>query len=521
MKELAIGVGLGFILFLVWQGYNVLPGLFLIGLLLVLAQQTNLRGFSRKYVSVGAPVVAAQVTFQDIGGQPTAKKELVEALDFVVAADKIKKLGIRPLKGILLTGPPGTGKTLLAKAAANYTNSVFMSTSGSEFVEIYAGVGAQRVRQLFDQARDLAKRDSKTSAIIFIDEIEVLGGKRGQHSSHLEYDQTLNQLLVEMDGLAYDDAVQIVVVGATNRFDLLDGALLRPGRFDRIVSVDLPDRDGRRQILELHTRNKPLSDDVDLDGLSRETFGFSGAHLESLANEAAILALRESAETVTQRHFEEAINKVIMGEKLERRPSDDERWRIAVHETGHALQAESDRAGSVSSISITSRGGSLGHVRHTPKEDFYLYTRAQLESQIRVALAGAVAEEVVLGQKSTGSANDFEAAADLARRIVQTGLSPIGIVGDDITSDRAYQRAVGEILREQEEVTRSAIGEKKTVLEQIARAVLDKESLGGDDFRRIAAGVEAGGVEVDGAGEGSVAGTPFLSSRFWPPTGER
>jgi cell division protease FtsH len=486
MRDSVLGVAAGIALFLAWQGYNVLPVLFLVGLAFILTQQTGLRGLSRRHVTVGAPANSLAVTFQDIGGQPTAKKELVEALDFVTRQDKIRRLGIRPLKGILLTGPPGTGKTLLAKAAASYTDSVFLATSGSEFVEIYAGVGAQRVRQLFEQAREQARKERKNSAIIFIDEIEVLGGKRGQHSGHLEYDQTLNQLLVAMDGLAYDDAAQLVVVAATNRLDLIDTALLRPGRFDRIVNVDLPDREGRRQILELHTRNKPLAADVDLGRLARETFGFSGAHLESMANEAAILALREDAGEVCHRHLEEAVNKVIMGEKLDRRPSDEERWRIALHEAGHALLAELGREGAVSSISITSRGASLGHVRHAPEDDYYLSTRSYLEGQIRTAIAGAVAEEIVLGQKSTGAMNDFEAAIGLAKRIVQAGLSHLGIVGEDITPGRSYQQAVNDILREQEAAARQSLADRAEILKRVASDLIERESLGGDEFRRVA-----------------------------------
>ena len=229
------------------------------------------------------------VTFDDIGDRTWPNGSL-EALEFVNNREKCLKLGIRPLKGILLVGPPGTGKTLLAKAAASYTDSAFVATSGSSFVEMYAGVGAQRIRKVFSMGRQAAREQGKGSAIIFIDEIEVIGGKRGRHSSHLEYDQTLNQLLVEMDGINATNDVRVLVVGATNRADLLDPALIRPGRFDRVVRVDLPNKEGRLHILRIHARNKPLEAEVDLGKIAGETFGFSGAHLESLMNEAAIHA---------------------------------------------------------------------------------------------------------------------------------------------------------------------------------------------------------------------------------------
>ena len=258
--------------------------------------------------------------FENIGGQEVAKQELKEALEFLINSQEMNKRGIRPLKGVLLTGPPGTGKTLLAKAAANYSDAVYLATSGSEFIEMYAGVGAQRVRKIFQTAREKAKKNNKNRAIIFIDEIDVLGAQRGSHASHMEYDQTLNQFLVEMDGLNNNEDVNILVIGATNRPDLLDSALLRPGRFDRQVKVDFPTLDGRLEILELHTKNKNLADDVNLTDIAKETYGFSGAHLENVTNEAAILALRNNSAFITQQHFKEAIDKVMLGEKLAEKP---------------------------------------------------------------------------------------------------------------------------------------------------------------------------------------------------------
>lgn len=485
-KEILIGIGAGVLAFLAIQGINVLPVFLLIGIVAMLSMTPGIKGFGgRKFATVAPVAAVSTVSFNDIGGQASAKRELVEALDFVSNVDTVKKLGIRPLKGILLTGPPGTGKTLLAKAAAGYTKSAFLAASGSEFIEMYAGVGAQRVRELFSRAREIARLDKLASALIFIDEIEVLGGKRGQHASHLEYDQTLNQLLVEMDGISVDDDVKVLVVGATNRADLLDSALMRPGRFDRVVQVDLPDREGRRHILELHTRNKPLAEDVDLDRLARDTFGFSGAHLESLTNEGAILAMREGKEVIEHRHLAEAIDKVIMGEKADRRPNPGERERIAFHEAGHAVVGEVLKPDSVSSITITSRGGALGYVRHAPEDDRYLYTRTLLEQQICGLLAGAVAEDLTLGERSTGASNDFEKAADLARRLVIGGMSSLGIIDEETVPAEQLHTALTAILSEQEKKAREILEENRDALKAVAAAAMDKEVLSGEEFREI------------------------------------
>ena len=243
--EVALGVGVAVVAYLAVIGVNVLPIVFMGGLILLVMQTNGLRNGGGAKVKQVTTATVPGVKFEDIGGQAAAKKELLEAIEFIANREQIQKMGIRPLKGILLTGPPGTGKTLLAKAAAHHTGSVFMAASGSEFVEMYAGVGAQRVRELFRKAREAARREKKPSAVIFIDEIDVLGAKRGSHSGHMEYDQTLNQLLTEMDGIVVDGEVQVLVMAATNRVDMLDQALLRPGRFDRVVNVDLPDKEGR------------------------------------------------------------------------------------------------------------------------------------------------------------------------------------------------------------------------------------------------------------------------------------
>lgn len=295
---------------------------------------------------------------------------------------------------------------------------------------------------------------------------------------------TRNQLLVEMDGIQFDAEVQVLLVGATNRPDLLDPALLRPGRFDRLVQVDLPDRDGRLAILRIHARGKPLSAAVDLGAVARETFGFSGAQLESLMNEAAILALRGSVAEVQQAHLIEAIDKVVLGEKADRRPLPDEKRRVAVHEAGHALAAEWVDAGSVASATITPRGRALGYVRSRPGEERFLLTRQQLEGQIRVALAGAAAEDLVFGQRSTGAENDFEQAVNLARRIVEPGLSDLGIV-DLETVDRGREHdATTAILQAQGAAVRAFLEEHRPALDRIAALLQDREAVSGDEVRQ-------------------------------------
>ena len=417
MREYLIGRAGALVIVLLWYQAGFIPIVLLAGLFLLLFRFSNVK--TARFNTVGkSGFKRKQVDFNQIGGQEVAKKELLEALDFVVKPQQIKDMGIRPLKGLMLVGPPGTGKTLLAKAAAGYTGSVFISTAGSEFIEMYAGVGAQRVRQLFHQCRTKARRENKRSAILFIDEIDILGGKRGMHSSHLEYDQTLNQFLVELDGLNAHDDVNILVIGATNRPEILDAALMRPGRFDRIVQVDLPDLEGRRQILSLHLKNKPVAESVDLEKIARDTFGFSGAHLENLANEAAILAMREKEGHIFEKHLVEAVDKVIMGEKLERKHDPEERWRIAVHETGHALVSEVIKPGSISTVTITPRGKALGYIRQQPERDYFIYTKECLEQQIAVLLGGAVSEKLLLGGRSTGSSNDFIQAVELAKKII-------------------------------------------------------------------------------------------------------
>jgi vesicle-fusing ATPase len=484
LTELCIGTVAGLLLFMLWQGFDGILVFFVATLIItgIYFYYANATKRSFAVNKKGLPA-SSLIQFDDIGGQEVAKQELREAVEFIKDSTRLSHLGIRPLKGVLLNGPPGTGKTLLAKAAAQFTDSVFLSASGSEFVEMYVGVGAQRVRQLFQSAKSLAKQQRKDSAILFIDELDILGGKRGQNAGNTEYDQTLNELLVQMDGLSFDDSVKILIIGATNRIDILDSALLRPGRFDRHVKVELPDKKGRLHILSLHTKNKPLASDVSLETLAANTFGFSGAHLESLTNEAAILALREEKVTITSEHFQSAIDKVIMGEKLDRRPNTLEKQRIAIHEAGHALVSEITRPGSVATINIASRSNALGYVRQTTLDDTYLYTLDVIKNKIAVALAGAIAEEINLGNRSTGASNDFKQAIDLAKEIIHNGMSTLGIISlEDLTKDLLHA-TITSIIKETEQYVYTILSNRQDTLQAAAALLLEKECLDGDEFR--------------------------------------
>jgi len=484
--EIGFGISTGFLLFMLWQGMDILPVLFVITLITATVYLYHTRFTKKSFATRGTNTSTAPlIHFEDIGGQEVAKQELREALEFIKDITRLTHLGIRPLKGVLLNGPPGTGKTLLAKAAAQFTDSVFLSVSGSEFVEMYVGVGAQRVRQLFQQAKSLAKRQHKDSAVLFIDELDVVGGKRGQTTSNIEYEQTLNELLVQMDGLSFDDSIKILVIGATNRIDMLDPALLRPGRFDRQVKVDLPDKKGRLHILGLHTKRKPLATDVSLETIAANTFGFSGAHLESLANEAAIIALREEQLTITAEHFQRAIDKIIMGEKLDRVPNPNEKQRIAIHEVGHALISELTQPGSVATINIASRSNALGYVRQTPLDDTYLYTKDAIKDKIAVALAGAISEEISLGNRSTGASNDFKQATDWAKQLINNGMSTLGIISPEDLTKELLHAALTSILQEAEQYVHKTLLEHQEILQETVALLLDKEYVSGNEFRNI------------------------------------
>ncbi|KGP82577.1 AAA family ATPase [Paenibacillus sp. UMB7766-LJ446] len=484
-KEIAIGFVPVLIIFLAFIGVNMIPILIaamIVGALLLMMQMrggiTVGAGQERKRKKKGP----SKLTFEEIGGQESAKQELREALDFLIRHEEIQKFGIRPLKGILLTGPPGTGKTLMAKAAAHYTDSVFVAASGSEFVEMYVGVGAGRIRDLFRDARTRAAKENKENAIIFIDEIDVIGGKR-EGGQQREYDQTLNQLLTEMDGIYSSETPRILVIAATNRKEMLDSALTRPGRFDRHIQVDLPDKKGRKHILELHAVNKPLLEGVNLEKTAEESYGFSGAQLESVMNEAAIYAMRDGLLNIEQRHLSLAIDKVMMGEKTDRESSVEEKKRVAIHELGHAIMAELVRPGSVSQVALSPRGQALGYVRHNPQQEQFLYTKRFLEEQIMIALGGAAAEEMYYGGRSTGSRNDFEQATNVVQTMMASGLTSLGIVNMDMVTTEELMRENKLILQDLMEQTKQLLEEQRTIFDNSLDTLLREEVLSGDQFR--------------------------------------
>nr|WP_241158488.1 AAA family ATPase [Cohnella candidum] len=487
-KEIAIGFVPVFLLFLMYVGVSPMPIITLLLVSTALFFLTKARGG----IAVGAmnkksaAKVPTFLSFDDIGGQEQAKKELTEALEFMVKREEIKKLGIRPLKGILLTGPPGTGKTLLAKAAAHFTKSAFVAASGSEFVEMYVGVGASRIRDLFKEARAQAAKLKLNSAVVFIDEIDGIGGKR-DGGQHREYDQTLNQLLTEMDGIQGNENIRILLIAATNRKELLDPALLRPGRFDRHIQVDLPDKKGREHILQLHARNKPLEEGVSLDRVAEETFGFSGAQLESVMNEAAIYALREEREQLSQTDLTQAIDKVMMGERTDRETTREERERVAMHELGHAIMAEVLRPGSVAQVSLTPRGQALGYVRHHPRKDSYLYTKQTLEDQIMIALGGAAAEELIYGGRSTGSRGDFEQATGIVKTLIESGMSELGIIHPQALTQVEWAKENANILNGLMDRTRKHLGENRAKFDQLLSILVKEETLSGDRLRECLA----------------------------------
>lgn len=487
VKAILIGAWSGAVLFTVAVGADVTPLVLIGGIALLVEMLVSGRLTDKKFTVVGGGGDAGRrqaLSFSDIGGQQVAVRELVEALEFIKNEQSAVKMGIRPLRGILLAGPPGTGKTLLARAAASYTQAVFLSVAGSDFIEMYAGVGAKRVRDLFASARSAAAARGSRTAVVFIDEIDVVGAVRGRHASHMEYDQTLNQLLVEMDGLtSSNDDVRVLVMAATNRPDLLDPALLRPGRFDRTVSVDLPDAAGRLEILKIHTAAKPIADDVDLEEVAHEAYGFSGAHLESLANEAAILALRAGRDTITADDFSNAIEKVIMGERIERRPDDEQMKRVAIHELGHAVVSETLSPGSVASITVAGRGKALGYVRHSPKSDSSLETRGEIEQRICMLVAGAVSERLMLGEGSTGASQDIAQALEAARLMVKCGLSDAGIVSEDDMPKDQYHDIIARLVRAGQERAASIVSARRDQMLELAAFLCKEERIDGDGFR--------------------------------------
>jgi len=442
-----------------------------------------------------------RVTFDDVAGIDEAKEELREVIEFLRDPTKFKRLGARIPKGIILVGPPGTGKTLLAKAVAGEANVPFFSISGSDFVELFVGVGAARVRDLFARA----KRNAP--AIVFIDELDAVGRYRGAGigGGHDEREQTLNALLVEMDG--FDPNEGIIVIGATNRPDILDPALLRPGRFDRKIVVNLPDVNGREAILKVHTRNVPLGEDVDLKKLAQETPGFSGADLANMVNEAALIAAKKGKRQVNMEDFEEARDKVIMGpERRSLAMSPKEKRMIAYHEAGHALAALLLEADPVHKVTIIPRGLALGTTQSLPTDDKHTFSKEYILSKIGALLAGRVAEKLVLNTVTTGAANDLEMATQLARKMVtEWGMSeklgPVTFgkkeehifLGKEIGRPRDHSERIAElideeirnIIHEQEQRIEKLLREHLPVLHKIAEKLLEKETLTGEEIRKI------------------------------------
>src|SRR3989475_1614629 len=444
------------------------------------------------------------VTFNDVAGVEEAKQELSEVVEFLKFPDKFTALGARIPKGVLLIGPPGTGKTLISKAVAGEAGVPFFSISGSEFVEMFVGVGASRVRDLFDQAK------RNTPCIVFVDEIDAVGRQRGAGlgGSHDEREQTLNQILVEMDG--FDSNTNVIVVAATNRPDVLDPALLRPGRFDRKVVLDRPDIRGRRAILEVHARNKPFDGQVDLEVLARQTPGFSGADLANLINEAAILAARANKKVIGMDELEEAIARVIAGpERKSRRISDKEKEVIAYHETGHALVMKAlPHTDPVHKISIISRGMALGWTLSLPEEDKYLVSRDELMDQIAGIMGGRVAEEIVFGDITSGAENDIQKATQIARRMVtQWGMSEklgnvqmghreeLVFLGRDLGEQRTYSEEVAAIIDEEirnivghgYQTAKGVLSKSRTKMDAVVERLKVVETIDGKELDEILA----------------------------------
>jgi cell division protease FtsH len=445
-----------------------------------------------------------KVTFKDVAGVDEAKEELREIIEFLREAQKFQKLGGRIPKGVLLVGPPGTGKTLLARAVAGEANVPFFSISGSDFVEMFVGVGASRVRDLFEQGKKNAP------CIIFIDEIDAVGRHRGAGlgGGHDEREQTLNQLLVEMDGFESNEGV--ILMAATNRPDVLDPALLRPGRFDRRVVVNRPDVRGREEILRVHTRKIPLADDVDLSILARGTPGFSGADLANMVNEAALAAARQNRKAVLQYDFELAKDKVLMG--VERKSlllSDEEKKNTAYHEAGHALvAAKLPHSDPVHKVTIIPRGMALGLTMQLPVDDRHSLYKNYLETEIAILMGGRIAEEMFLGVMSTGAGNDIERATDTARKMVcEWGMSDLGpltfgkkeeqiFLGREIAQHRDYSedtaikidQEVRKLVSNGYSTARQILSDNRDTLEKIARALIEREVLDANEIKLLVDG---------------------------------
>jgi len=456
-----------------------------------------------KRMSVDAP----KITFRDVAGTDEAVQELHEIKEFLENPKKFQSLGARIPKGVLLYGPPGTGKTLLARAVAGEAGVPFFSISGSDFVEMFVGVGASRVRDLFEQAKQ------NSPCIIFMDEIDAVGRHRGagMGGGHDEREQTLNQLLVEMDGFEMKD--NIILIAATNRPDILDPALLRPGRFDRQIVVDRPDRKGRKQILEVHTRGKPLAKEIDLDALAGQTPGFTGADLANLINEAALLTARSSKREITMHELEEGIMRVIAGpEKKSRVMSEKERLVTAYHELGHAIVGHVlPNCDPVHKVSIISRGQALGYTISLPSEDKFLTTRAELSDTMAMTLGGRAAEEIIFGEVTTGASNDLEKVTETAKQMVMRyGMSDrLGprvfghdrgqpFLGREFSAEPDYSDEIAReiddeirrVVEEAHQTAKDVLTEHREGLDRISKILLERETIDAEQFEQLLAGKE-------------------------------
>ena len=486
--------------------FNFLPLIFFGAVLLFMmrqaqggSNQTFSFGKSRARVAMGN---SPTVSFDDVAGVAEAKEELQEVVEFLKFPERFLALGAKIPKGVLLIGPPGTGKTLMARAVSGEAGVPFFSISGSEFVEMFVGVGASRVRDLFDQA----KRNAP--CIVFVDEIDAVGRHRGAGlgGGHDEREQTLNQILVEMDG--FESGTNVIVLAATNRPDILDPALLRPGRFDRKVTLDNPDIAGRKQILEVHSKGKPLTADVDLENIARQTGGFSGADLANLVNESAILAARRNLKEIGPPEFYESVDRVIAGpQRKSRRISDREKEMTAYHEAGHALVAHVlPNADKPFKVTIVARGQTGGHTRYLPEEDRQMWTKHQFEDMLAAALGGRVAEEVVFNEVTTGAGNDLEQATNIAQSMVtQYGMSEklgprtfgkreqMVFLGREISQQRDYSNDVAEtiddeihdIINRAYESAQKAITENMAKLTQLSKYLLENETVESDVLEQI------------------------------------
>lgn len=503
---------------------NMLPALLMVGIFFYMIQQTQ--GGGKQVMQFGRSRAKLQtdshqrVTFADVAGCEEAKEELQEIVDFLKHPKRYVEMGARIPKGVLLFGPPGTGKTYLAKAVAGEAGVPFLSISGSDFVEMFVGVGAARVRDLFEQAK------KRAPAIVFIDEIDAVGRMRGagMGGGHDEREQTLNQLLVEMDGFNVNQG--IIVMAATNRPDILDPALLRPGRFDRQIVLDKPDLKARKEILKVHSRGKPLAKDVDLETLAKATPGFTPADLENVINEAALLAARHRKRRIGMQEFEEAVQRVVAGpRKKSRIMSEKEKLVIAYHEAGHALVAHKlPNADPVHEVAIISRGGALGYTLQLPTEDKYLVTKSEILDKVTSTLAGRAAEEIIFEEVSTGAANDLEVATRLVRRmIMEFGMSeklgPLTFgkkegqvfLGRDLARERDFSEEVAAAIDKEErdiinqcyQKAKQILNENRDTLVLIAETLLEKETIKADELERLIAGkpIEDAGPQPEKAAQ--------------------